>query len=167
MSPHELHPSLESGDLRPEERRELLMHLQDCETCRSRWAAKDPSVLFSLLAIETVPAEVLARVSSGVEDAMAAESEREIGRRRAAWGALAASLLVATVLGAYLWNQAPISAPVQPVADAGAGASTPAPDATIPAGMIELLQSPESAEVVEMSVGDVEVVMIFDEAMEI
>jgi len=33
--------------------------------------------------------------------------------------------------------------------------------------MIELLDSPGSADVVEMTVGDVEVVMIFDEAMEI
>lgn len=167
MSPHERHPSLERGDPRPEERRELLVHLQACEMCRSRWSAKDPSVLFSLLAIEPVPDDVLERVSRGVEDAMAAEVERETGRRWVAWGSLAASLLVAAVLGAYLWNQAPITAPAPAVADSGAGMSAPAPEATIPAGMIEFLESPESAEVVEMSVGDVEVVMIFDEAMEI
>jgi hypothetical protein len=166
VSRHERHPSLECGDLRPEERRELLVHLQGCETCRSRWAAEDPSVLFSLLAIEPVPGEVLERVSSGVESAIAAEAEREVGRRWVAWGSLAASLLVATVLGAYLWNQAPITAPV-PVADSAAAVGAPEPEATIPAGMIEFLESPESAEVVEMSVGDVEVVMIFDEAMEI
>jgi hypothetical protein len=37
----------------------------------------------------------------------------------------------------------------------------------IPAGMVELLDSSGSADVVEMTVGDVEIVMIFDEAMQI
>jgi len=43
---------------------------------------------------------------------------------------------------------------------------SPQPESAIPAGMIELIESRgDSPEVVEMAVGDVDVVMIFDEAM--
>jgi hypothetical protein len=110
---------------------------------------------------------VLDRVSRRAQAAIAQEERRAATRRTYAWGSLAASILVAGLFGAYFWTQRDLEAPPPgrpAVVDVIPAA---APDAAMPAGMIELLDSPGSADVVEMTVGDVEVVMIFDEAMEI
>lgn len=162
------HPSLrrliEGVDLPADERRALLSHLRACRDCRAELAERDPSLLFTILALEPVPADVLDRVSRGAEAAIAEGQRRSAIRRTYAWGSLAASIVVAGLLGAYFWTQrGPDAPPDRPaVVDA---IPAPARDAAIPAGMIELLDSPGSADVVEMTVGDVEVVMIFDEAM--
>jgi hypothetical protein len=129
--------------------------------------ASDPALIFSLLALEPVPETILARVSRGATEAFIRERSRSLRRRRVAFVALAASLLLAAVLGVLLRMQpeAPSRMAVAPTRLADVVPASAAADGAIPAGMIELLDSPGSAEVIEMMVGDLEVVMIFDAAM--
>jgi hypothetical protein len=108
---------------------------------------------------------VLDRVSERTEAAIERERRRGRSRRALGWASLAASILAAALFIAQAWNQRGVETP-GPTRAAEAGAVQP-PAPAIPAGIIEILDSPGSADVVEMSVGDVEVVMIFDEAMKI
>jgi anti-sigma factor RsiW len=163
----DLRPLIDGVDLPAAERREVLAHLQGCAACRAELAGRDASLLFSVLALEPVPAEVLERVSERAAGAIAHEQRRSSTRRAWAWGSLAASILVAALGGAYFWSGKSPHAPPPIRARATEAIRAPAPEAAMPAGMIELLESPGDADVVEMSIGDVEVVMIFDEAMEI
>jgi anti-sigma factor RsiW len=157
---------LRDDELSRAERTRLVEHLQGCPVCRAEVADSDPSRLFTLLAVDPVPPEVLERVSSAAAAAIAAEG-RPPAIRPWALGAVAASLLVAGILGAYLSNRPGVEPPAPlPVKSALSEAKTAA-EVSIPAGMIEVLESPGDADVVEMSVGDVQVVMIFDEALEI
>lgn len=158
---------IDREDLPAAERREILCHLQGCADCRARLASRDPSLLFSVLALEPVPVGVLDRVSRRAEAALAREQRRQAARRAYAWATLAASILVAGLFGAYFWTQRGLDAPPPDRPAVVDAIAAPAQDAAMPAGMIELLDSPGSADVVEMTVGDVEVVMIFDEAMDI
>jgi hypothetical protein len=165
MSDHpNLRQLIEGVNLPADERHELLSHLRGCAGCRAELAERDPSLLFAVLALEPVPDGVLDRVSRSAEAAIAREQRRSTTRRTYAWGSLAASIVVAGLLGAYFWTQRGLDAPPDRPAVVDA-IPAPAADAAMPAGMIELLDSPGSADVVEMTVGDVEVVMIFDKAM--
>ena len=166
MSDHpDLRHLIEDVDRPADERHEILTHLRGCAACRAELAKRDPSLLFSVLALEPVPADVLDRVSRRAEAAIAREERRSAIRRTYAWGSLAASILVAGLFGAYFWTHRGLDAPPPDRPAVVDVIPAPAPDAAMPAGMIELLDSPGSADVVEMTVGDVEVVMIFDEAM--
>jgi hypothetical protein len=165
----ELRPLVEGADLAPTERSRLLAHVRDCAACRADLASHDPSLLFSALALEPVPAEILDRVSRGAASAIGRERRRAATRRVYAWGSLAASILIAGLLGGYVWTQRDLEPPRSPrpeIVDAvRAPAPEPAEPAAMPAAMIEILDSPGNADVVEMTVGDVEVVMIFDREM--
>ena len=168
MSDHpDLRPLLGEGWSDATARRSILDHVRRCAVCRAALSRDDPSRLFALLALEAVPDHVLERVSRRSAEEIVRERRRAAGRRRVAWGALAASLLMAGWLGSYLWpppgSEGP---PLTPPAIVDAPRATAA-EGAMPAGMIELLESPSSADVVEMTVGDVEVVMIFDEALQI
>jgi len=166
MSHPDLRPFLEDAELPAAERSRLLEHLQSCPRCRAEVAASDPTRLFTLLGDQPVPAGVLERVSTGAAAAIAVERQRRTIRPWA-MGAVAASVLVAGVFGAYLSNRPGVEPPAPiPVKSALSEPKTAA-EVSIPAGMIEVLESPGDADVVEMSVGDVQVVMIFDEALEI
>ena len=156
---------IDREDMPAAERHEILTHLRGCANCRARLASRDPSLLFSVLALEPVPTDVLDRVSRRAEAAISREERRAATRRTYAWGSLAASILVAGLLGAYFWTHRGLDAPPPDRPAIVDVIPVPAADAAMPAGMIELLDSPGSADVVEMTVGDVEVVMIFDEAM--
>jgi hypothetical protein len=62
----------------------MLEHLRDCEACRDRAVANDPTVLFSLLALAPLPTALL--------DDLSAEVARRTGSDRSAYGALAGSV---------------------------------------------------------------------------
>jgi hypothetical protein len=135
------------GPFRTAARRVALTHVAACADCRARVAAVDPTRLFALLALEPVPGRVLQRFSAGLEQELRAESARRQVRRRTGLAALAASLLLAALLSTYL-------------------AGRPAAAAT-PAAMFEVLDSPGAAQVVRMDLGGTELVMIFDEALDL
>ncbi len=163
----DLTPILRGAELPPAARRELLAHLQSCPACRAALVEDDTSALFSLLALEPVPDTVLARVSRGVADGIARESRRVSTRRATAIGSLAAALLLAAVLGVYLRsrNGAPADPPI-PGKLVEVELETPAgPQGGQPAGFFEVLDSPGSADVVSLSIEEVDLVMIFDEEL--
>ncbi len=135
------------------ERTELLRHVAQCATCRERVAREQPARLFAMLALRPLPAESLERLSLGVERVLdGAGSPRRRGLRLAAV-ALAASVALAAGLGALLWRSMP-----EPRLAAG----TPAPQrATIE------LTAPVSAQMIDLSVGDTQLIMIFDETLDL
>jgi len=162
----DLRPLIEGTELTRSGREALLGHLRDCATCRAELAEHDPSLVFSLLALEPVPAGVLESVSERAGAAIRREGRPGRRRRGLAWASLAASILVAGLLGAYFWGDR-VEAPPRAGPALVDVVPAPATEAAIPAGMIELLEPSESADVVSLSVGEVEVVMIFDESMDI
>jgi anti-sigma factor RsiW len=166
MSHPDLRPFLAEAELPTTERSSLLEHLRSCPLCRAEVVASDPTRLFTLLAAERVPPEVLERVSTRAAAAIAVERQRRTIRPWA-MGAVAASLLVAGLFGAYLSNRPGVEPPAPLPVKSLLSKPKTAAEVSIPAWMIEVLESPGDADVVEMSVGDVQIVMIFDEALEI
>lgn len=152
------HPigALERFDaLGPEARRAVLRHVGGCTACRGRLVAADPARIFALLSADELPAEALERlerrVREGIDDA-----KKPAGRRWIAQAAsLAASVLLAAAFLGYLWRTpAPLQAAAEPAAEP-------------PAGEIFLISSPGEAQVVDLTVGETQVVMIFDEALDL
>lgn len=150
------------GRFEGEPRRRALRHLTACVTCRSALAGEDPSRIFSLLGRAPVPPEILDQVSRGVAAGIADRAGRRgaggvtVARLRLA-GALAASLLLAALLGLPLLG--PSSPGPEVVAEAGPSAA--------PRAAIELVERADRAEVFDLTVGGTQVVMIFDEGMEL
>ena len=147
-------------------RSELLGHAAECGACRERLAEGDPSRLFALLAVQPLPGEALDRLGSGLDaalDRIAAPGPAPF-RFRAAAG-LAASLALAGLLGAYLTlspgpDPALVALPSTPPAML-------AREREVPAGGVQLISSPGEAQVLELTIGETQVTMIFDEALDI
>ncbi len=134
----------------------LLDHVLSCARCRAALVASDPSHLFALLALKPAPPDVLEDVSAAV----AAEVREDVPTRQArvrvaAW---AAALLLAMLAAKALFG--PLRAPT----GSKLPGLTPPESAGVRAG-VELLSSPGSARVVDLAVGDTQVVMIFDERL--
>ena len=140
-------------------RKAAIEHARSCEACRSELASGDPSRLFSLLPALPVPVEILDQVSAGV----AAQLRARRARRRWAAGAVAAALVLAGLLGVYLHRT--------PFADPAPGAVVTAPPVFVtseaPRAEVELLSSPGTAQVFDLTMGDTQVVMILDERLEL
>jgi len=165
----DLTPILRGDELPRAERQELLEHLRGCAGCRATLADEEPSALFSLLALEPVPDTVLARVSRGVADGIARESRRLATRRATALGSLAAAVLLAALFGVYLRSQngSPTAPPIPvQLVDVETDATSDTESAAS-AGFFEVLDTPSSADVVRMAVEEVDLVMIFDEELDI
>ena len=149
--PRHLDPQAE---LSAEEREALLGHLRTCAACRERVAAADPSRLFGMLALQPVSRDDLDRLSASIETALDAAPPR----REAGWGRrlmpLAASLLLAGLVGGYLWTQRG-PAPAPPVVGFALPVDRPS------------IEVEGSAQVLDLVVGDTQVVMIFDEALDL
>jgi len=167
MSEHpDLRSLLEEGSTNEASRLELLVHLRGCAHCREVLAGAEPERQFGLLRLEPIPDGILERVSDGVSAELAREERRPSGRHRLAWGALAASLLLAGMLGTYLWPGRD-EAPLPDAATNRIDRLEPAPvEPAVPASMIKV-HSPGDADVVKVTVGDTELVMIFDEALDL
>ncbi len=147
-------------------RLELLRHVRGCTDCRRRLIADDPSRVFALLAVEPLPDEALDRVSRGVSRSLDA-LERPGRRQWYAVASIAASLLLAGYLGLQLWGPgkarqlAPAElAEIERILDEHEQKHTPLRS-------IVLLSTPGTARVVDLSLGDTRVVMIFDADLEI
>ena len=142
------------------DRRCWIEHAAVCSECRDSWIAGDPSRVFTLLADcpvvdEVVEQEALLRLSADIRREM--RSGRPAGRlvRLAAAAVLAAALLAPSA--AWLLRDRP-DAGVQTVAVA---------EPVLPLAVVEFLSSPGEARVVDLSVGDTQVVMIFDPRLEL
>ena len=149
------------------ERENALAHMRVCGPCRERLCAEEPSRLFALLALEPIPDAALEQLSRRVSVDLDRESGGAAVRRR--WpevASIAASLFIAVIFLGYSWMpSSETSALAGPVAiDAPASQFASADESP---GQIQLISSPGTAQVLDLTVGDTRVVMIFDEALDI
>lgn len=159
------HPRLDAldGPSSPE-RLAALGHLEACGDCRARWLDEEPARVFALLAVAAVPAEDLDRLTARLDEALAEprDARSHATRMRHGWAAglaLAAAAALACALGLYLGLREgagpPLAAaPFEPV------------DARPMAAEVRVL-SPAAADVINLQAGDTQVVMIFDEALDL
>jgi hypothetical protein len=111
---------------------------------------EDPTAIFARLREVEIPAELLAAVSDGVSRALEHEAPRRAWLRPAAAWAAAAALAAAVLVPA--WRE---PRPVAPLAAV-------APHAEPARAGISSLRTPGPAQVLDLTVGDTQVVMIFD-----
>lgn len=142
------------------ERRRLLEHVAGCGACRERLTAHDPAALFALLALSAPPPGALERLGREVERAVEHSAPRR-SRTRRAWTALAASLAAALLLGSLLWRSAPAPHGPPRAALEADTARSEAPRATIE------ISSPPTAQLIDLSIGDTQLIMIFDERLDL
>lgn len=142
-----------------------LRHALGCAACRETLRSGDPSGLFALLALRPVPVRTLDEVSSRVATAVATEgAATEPARsRRAIWAGWAAALLLAVVVAQTL--SVPVRFPTGDELQEDRASAIPA--ATTPRAGVEVLSSPGTAHVVDLAVGETQVVMIFDEGLDL
>jgi len=151
------------------ERARLVGHAAACARCRARLVAEDPVSAFALLGLEEPPAERLDELSVRV----AAAVDRAAGSRgrtsARTWGTLAAAGALAAVIGVAVGVR-PVPVPAPPVGGPMAPVASvepmPVPE---PAGLEPLrVRGPSGeAQVVELTVGDAHVVMIFDDGLDL
>jgi anti-sigma factor RsiW len=133
-------------------REDVLRHAARCSRCREALIAEDQARLFGMLALESPSDEALERVS---ENVMRQVGEPRVLRQLAS---VAASLLLAGIFGVYMMG------------NRGSGPTASletALEAPVVSDSIELIASPGEAQVMEFTVGETQIVMIFDEAMDI
>ena len=146
------------------ERVAMLDHVLRCPSCRAAVADRDPAGLFALLALRPLPGKILDEVSLGVRAGIlrarpgAVSFREDLAGRVAPW---AAALLLAAALGtAFIQRPGPPAAAPPPSASL---AAVPAP---LPArAEVEVLSSPGQAQVVDLTVGETQIVMIFDRGL--
>ncbi len=146
-----------------EARRLAREHLAGCAACRFRLVGDDPARIFSLLGGMPVPRPVLDEVSRRVTAAVADRSAGSGVTRATRWrtvGVLAASLLLATLVGLPL---------VGPPTSRRASGPVPSVEfeAAAPRAAVDLVEPAAGAQVFDLTVGDTQVVMIFDEGLEL
>ncbi len=142
----------------------VLDHVRECAVCRAAWLAEDGSRVFALLARAPLPEDRLEQLSERV-DAGLDRLELGVPARRGMFrlASIAASLLLAAALGAVLWNHEP---PAKQVAALDA-IDVPPPLEEEVAG-IRLVASPGGeAQVLDLSIGGTQILMIFDESIEL
>ncbi len=157
------HPDPREFDaLSGSERLAALEHLGECAACRRELAAEDPTRLFALLAARAVPPRALDLVFSAVAGAIRegrAPAFRPRSRRllaASAWAAaaaLAAALLVPSGGGAGRTAVSGDVAALVPRTASRAG--------------VEVVASPGVPQVVDLTVGETQIVMIFDPRIEL
>jgi hypothetical protein len=166
------HPDLSGllfGDPETAEREEIHRHLSDCAECRARLAEQDPSRLFGLLFKTEPPRGRLDELSARIAESVAAETAP--GRHRLAAAALAASIALAAALGGVVWrSEVPSGAPENAVQAAAADVASSLESwpvfSAFPTKAVEI-SSPATAQLLDLSLGDTQLIMIFDEALEL
>jgi hypothetical protein len=135
-------------------RRAALVHVAECARCRAQLLDEDPTHLFALLALTEIEPRVLAAVSLGA----AAQIDAEATPSRKGWiagagWAAAAVLAIGTVrLLAVPFAPEPTLARV---------------DEKQPRAEVEVLAPAGAKQIVDLTVGESQVVMIFDERMKL
>ena len=137
-------------------------HLDACHACADAWDADDPTRMFRVLGDEPLPTALLDAVSAGV--ALTIEADRFADRRRRtrAWMATAAAVVLGAALG---WTafRSPGDGPTPPAAIA----ATAGPGAADEHADVRLTSSTDGVQAVALTAGDRQVVMIFDERMQL
>ncbi len=142
----------------------LLGHASQCGACRERLLAGDPARVFALLALRPIPQPSLDRVANSVASALDAGDLGAPARsfRALAVGWAAAALLAVAVAGVLT------SSPHAPrLGDEPADLALSASPLGAPRAGVEVLSSPGAARVVDLAVGETQVVMIFDERLDL
>jgi len=148
------HPDLRAARSEPA-RRECLRHMATCEECRASFAGDDPSALFALLALREPDEEALEEVSRSVAARLGAERRsvldawRERGLPRLLPAAVAAAVALAFVL-AGLRGAVPPGPSGSEFAIADPGRAD-----------VRVTETDGPAQVVDLTVGSTQVVMIF------
>jgi len=134
-------------------RLEMVRHVAGCPACREAVAEHDPALLFALLAITPIPARMLDEVSSGV--AAGAGRERERMPLRLAAAAAVAALALITGYATLVHREAPPE-------PALAAQATPPP--AVPAARADVEVEPAGgvSHVVDLTVGETQVVMVYN-----
>lgn len=152
------HVGPEAFDLAPgPDRRAALVHLRDCAPCRARLAAEDPERLFALLALAEPAASDLEEVSRAVASRLGdarpgrIEAWRERGLPRAVPVAAAVALFALLVT---LGDRGPVR-------DAPSVAALPS------RADVRVTETAGAAHVVDLTVGETQIVMIFDPGLEL
>jgi len=155
------HPTFECG-----ERKQHLRHAVGCAACREKLLGGRPERLFMLLASEAPPADELDRLTAEVmRQVEGAGALRGFRMRVRALVPVAASIVLAGFFGIYTT----LNRVQSPLAQRGQAPSVHARDLSpsVAAEGIDLISSPGDAQVMEFTVGETQVVMIFDEALDI
>ena len=168
MTPHPEQRLVERyEELSPARREELLRPAAECESCRALLARRDPSRLFALLAVQPVASRDLDRLSAGLDREIDRLEPRGRGSRRwPAVASIAASLLLAGFVGLPVLRHAPDSSRGRMDEPRPATALAVQHEPSPMAG-VRLLSTPGDAQVMELAIGEMQVVMIFDEALDI
>jgi len=150
--------------LADDQRGAALDHLRECAVCRAAWLAEDGSRVFALLARVPFPEDRLERLSERVDaalDGLEARVPAQRGVFRVT--SIAASLLLAVALGAVLWNH---ELPANRVA--GLDPISVLPPFEEDVAGIRLVASPGGeAQVLDLSIGGTQILMIFDESIKL
>lgn len=133
-------------------RAEAVAHARACPACRAGLLAADPVAVFALLDEVEIPETLLLSVSAGVGAALDRQAPRRAWLRPAAAWAAAAGLALGLLVPAAVRR-----GPGPPLASSAAVVPPRAERAGI-----EALRTPGPAQVLDLTVGDTQVVMIFD-----
>lgn len=153
------HPDLRAID-GPEgaDRRAALEHIRECDACRSELLTEDPARVFSLLALVAMPPRDLGAVSAAVERRLEAAPRTLLDALREGFFPRAAAAVAAIVLVGVgtvaFWPRPRL------------GDEIATRVAAPPAGA-EVTMAGGDARVVDLAVGDIQVVMIFDPEIEL
>ena len=157
MSIHPERTTLREIDgLDAQRRDEVLEHVASCSRCRDVFVGEDPTRLFALLGRSPVPEKILDEVTANVMAGIAGGDVSSIGLtqgRGRGWIALAAAAVLAVALVLIPFGKTPD--------DEAAGVAA-APRATV-----TLIDSPGEAQLVDLAVGETQIVMIFDREMDL
>jgi hypothetical protein len=118
---------------------------------------------------DPLPTDRLAELSARLDGALDRSTpKRTAPRWISSAAALAASVILAGFLGSYVSWQSRISPHSASVTSpAGAPLAVAASEQDPPTGGVELISTPGDAQVMELAIGETQVVMIFDEALDI
>ena len=139
-----------------------LEHLCECASCRAECLAASETSVFALLSRAPLPEEKLEQLSARIETALdELQAPLPVRRRVFRIASIAASLLLAAVLGAVMWThevpaRGTMFAELEPlgVDEDVAG--------------IRLVSTPGGeAQVLDLSIGETQILMIFDESIEL
>jgi hypothetical protein len=143
------------GEARGAARREMVDHLRGCAACRDLIAAHDPSLLFALLADTPIPTSLL--------DALSVEVARRAGDDRVSVGAAALGLSWPRRLAA---TAALVLMIVSGYATVGVRRSRVAPETPeVTAARradVEVRSGDGVSQVIDLTVGETQIVMVYN-----